>query len=164
MLKSINMEYSYLIELVKQNPILGLIILGVVCFLSATLLPFPSELFLIVYLKTFTQYKILAIVYASIFNTAGGLVSYIIGYTLKNQILKRNFNTKKIREKNKLKRLAYFYIKKYGSMCLVLSWLPIVGDFLCLAAGYFKLNVYICSIFMLIGKLLRYIIIACFIN
>lgn len=145
----------------QQHPALGLLVLVLVCFLSATLLPFPSELSLIAYLKAFPQYKILGILSASFANTAGGVVSYVLGYILKNQIVKYKKKKNPIyKEQSKIKRLAYVYIRKYGSICLLLSWLPILGDILCLSAGFLKINIYFSMLYMFIGKLIRYIVIA----
>ena len=40
---------------------------------------------------------------------------------------------------------------------LLLSWLPAIGDTLCLVAGWLRFNWLQCLIYMAIGKLLRYI-------
>jgi membrane protein YqaA with SNARE-associated domain len=157
-----------ILAIIQHYPIIGLIVLSIVCFLSATLLPIPSELFLLAYLKAFSEYKILGIICASIFNTAGGLVSYYLGIILKNQIAnkvikhKEYNNQSKLNKKNKIKRIAYIYIRKYGSICLIFAWLPIIGDIICLGSGYFKLNIYTSTFYMLIGKSLRYIIVSYF--
>ncbi|MBT6490772.1 MAG: DedA family protein, partial [Deltaproteobacteria bacterium] len=48
-------------------------------------------------------------------------------------------------------------IRRYGALSLLFAWLPIVGDPLCLAAGYLKVNWWHCTICMAIGKLVRYV-------
>jgi membrane protein YqaA with SNARE-associated domain len=41
-----------------------------------------------------------------------------------------------------------------------MSWLPVIGDVLCLAAGWIKLNLLKSICFILLGKLARYSLIA----
>jgi membrane protein YqaA with SNARE-associated domain len=49
---------------------------------------------------------------------------------------------------------------RWGSPALLLSWLPLVGDALCVAAGWLRLHWLPCCLFMAIGKLARYWLIA----
>jgi len=42
---------------------------------------------------------------------------------------------------------------------LLFAWLPFVGDLLCVAAGWLRLNPWQVAIFMLIGKFARYALI-----
>jgi membrane protein YqaA with SNARE-associated domain len=43
-----------------------------------------------------------------------------------------------------------------------LAWLPIIGDALCLTAGWLRLNPWHAALFMALGKFARYYIIALF--
>ena len=56
-------------------------------------------------------------------------------------------------------RYALAWIEKYGMWALLLSWLPIIGDLLCLLAGWLKIPILPASLFMFMGKLLRYSVI-----
>ena len=47
-------------------------------------------------------------------------------------------------------------IREYGSPVLLLSWLPVIGDPLCVAAGWLRINWLTAVIFIGIGKTLRY--------
>ena len=47
---------------------------------------------------------------------------------------------------------------KWGGFLALLSWTPVFGDPIALALGFFRTNFYLVSIYMLIGKVLRYIV------
>lgn len=48
-------------------------------------------------------------------------------------------------------------IERWGSPALLLSWLPLIGDALCLAAGWLRLHwLPCCCFFMAAGKFARY--------
>lgn len=49
------------------------------------------------------------------------------------------------------------WLERHGPKLLILSWLPGIGDPLCLAAGWLRLAWQPCLIYMFIGKLLRYL-------
>jgi len=51
-------------------------------------------------------------------------------------------------------------LRKYGSPALLLSWVPFVGDPLCVAAGWLRLNPWLTALFMALGKFARYLAIA----
>jgi membrane protein YqaA with SNARE-associated domain len=114
-------------------------------FAAATLVPLPSEAALYAYLKAFPEHTALAVAVATVGNTAGGMTSYLLG--------------RLIPEKN----LEYKYIqfvKKHGSISLAFAWLPFVGDALCVAAGWLRMNWIAALAFMAAGRLARYIAVA----
>ena len=51
-------------------------------------------------------------------------------------------------------------IRRYGAPSLVLAWAPLIGDALCLAAGWLRLRWWQAALFMAIGKFARYWVIA----
>lgn len=51
---------------------------------------------------------------------------------------------------------ALSWLSRYGYLVLLLSWLPIIGDPLCLAAGWLRMRFLPCLLFIMLGKLLRY--------
>ena len=53
-------------------------------------------------------------------------------------------------------------MRKYGSPALLLSWVPILGDPLCVAAGWLRLNPWLSALFIALGKFARYVAIAAF--
>jgi membrane protein YqaA with SNARE-associated domain len=50
--------------------------------------------------------------------------------------------------------------RQYGSPALLLAWVPFIGDPLCVAAGWLRLNPWLSALFMGFGKFARYVAIA----
>jgi membrane protein YqaA with SNARE-associated domain len=129
-------------------PIVGLPAVFTVSFVSATLLPMGSEPVLFGYLKLNPDMFWVAILVATVGNTLGGMVDWLMG-----------FGAGKAHEKllgpKEHKLLKWF--EKLGPQALLLSWLPIVGDPLCAVAGWLRLPWLPCLIYMAIGKFLRYV-------
>ena len=118
--------------------------------IAATILPAGSEALLSVMVLE-QRYPISNIILvATLGNTLGGLVTYAMGYWARSYSKNlQSQHSKGIRQ-----------VRNYGVFCLLLSWLPIIGDALCFAAGWLKLNVYLSSALLLIGKLIRYVVVA----
>jgi membrane protein YqaA with SNARE-associated domain len=57
------------------------------------------------------------------------------------------------------KRRAVEWLRKWGSPALMLSWLPVVGDPLCFAAGFLRLPFLASLLFIALGKSARYAVI-----
>jgi membrane protein YqaA with SNARE-associated domain len=51
-------------------------------------------------------------------------------------------------------------VRRYGTPALLLAWVPLIGDALCLTAGWLRLNPWQAALFMAIGKFARYGLIA----
>ena len=113
-------------------------------FLAATLLPGGSEAVLFGVLTQYPAQHWPALGVATLGNTLGGMSSYLIGRILP--------------PKKDLPGLPA--VQKYGSPVLLLSWVPIIGDPLCVAAGWLRLNPWLATLFIALGKLARYIVIA----
>jgi membrane protein YqaA with SNARE-associated domain len=114
-------------------------------FAAATLIPLPSEAALFAYLKAFPEHTALAVAVATVGNTAGGMTSYLLG---------RFVPQKNLQEK------ALKVLHRYGAPVTFLAWLPIVGDALCVAAGWLRVNWIAALAFMAAGRLARYIVVA----
>ncbi|OGA45950.1 MAG: hypothetical protein A3F74_05440 [Betaproteobacteria bacterium RIFCSPLOWO2_12_FULL_62_58] len=113
-------------------------------FLAATLLPGGSEVVLFGVLKLHPEQYWPALGVATLGNTLGGMSSYLIGRI--------------IPQARPLKGLDA--VRKYGSPTLLLSWVPIIGDPLCVAAGWLRLDPWLSALFIALGKFARYWIIA----
>ena len=113
-------------------------------FFAATLLPGGSEAVLFGVLKTYPETLWLALGIATVGNTLGGMVTFGMGWLLPQ--------TQQLKHVEKLRR--------YGTPALLLAWVPLIGDALCLAAGWLCLNTWHAALFMAIGKLARYGLIA----
>ena len=113
-------------------------------FLAATLLPGGSEAVLFAVLRAYPDAVWSALALATVGNTLGGLSSYLVG--------------RLIPPTRPLKGLAL--VRRYGSPMLLLSWVPVIGDALCVAAGWLRMNVALAALSMAIGKFARYALIA----
>ena len=112
-------------------------------FAAATLLMLPSEAVLFAYLKAFPERTVLALAVATFGNTAGGMTTYALGRFL---------------PRKEVKQLGL--VKKHGAPALLLAWVPIIGDALVVAAGWLRVNWMAALLFMTVGRLARYIVIA----
>ncbi len=131
---------------------LGYLGLFITCFLAATILPIASEVFLITMLAA--KYDPLSsLLIASSGNTLGSYLNFGIGYIGNPEWLK------KLRVKQKTIESWKASIQKYGVWLALLSWLPIVGDIIGIALGFFRANIFWSFIFMAIGKFIRYLVV-----
>ena len=131
---------------------LGYIGLFLICFLSATILPFASEGVLILFLATGFD-PLICLVIASLGNIIGGLTNYWLGLLGNPESLKKRF--KKPESFERLKSA----INKYGYWLGLLSWTPILGDPLTIALGFFRVRFWPFFILMSLGKIARYAVI-----
>jgi|SRR5215471_6207309 len=113
-------------------------------FLAATLLPGGSEAVLYAVLRIHPGEYWAALAVATAGNTLGGMSSWLIG--------------RMIARAKPLAGLAS--VQKYGAPVLVFSWVPVIGDPLCVAAGWLRLNPWLSLAFMALGKGARYWVIA----
>ncbi len=113
-------------------------------FISATVLPGGSEFVLMALLAKHPDQFWQAIAVATVGNTLGGLTSYWLGRLLPNKAEGR----------------AIEWLKKYGYWTLLMSWIPLFGDAICVAAGWMRLNVWAALPLFAIGKLFRYALVA----
>lgn len=129
----------------------GLLALFMGSFLAATLLPGGSEAVLFGILKAHPHLYWPALGIASLGNTLGGMSSYAIGRLLPNEKALKKYS-------NGARGLEW--VRRYGSPVLLLSWVPLIGDVLCVAAGWLRVNWFWVLLFMIVGKFARYWIIA----
>lgn len=122
----------------------GLAGLFAASFVAATIIPFPSEAVLFGFLKLHPQAVAVGIALACLGNTLGGMTTYLLGRIARAPQGLPHLNR----------------IRRYGAPLLAFAWLPIIGDGLCLAAGWLRLNWLAVAIFQGVGRLLRYIVIA----
>lgn len=113
-------------------------------FLAATLLPGGSELVLAGVLYEHPQAYWPTLGVATLGNTLGGMSSYLIG--------------RLVPQRTQLKGVQW--VQRYGSCALLAAWVPIIGDPLCVAAGWLRLNPWLSALFMAIGKFARYVAVA----
>ena len=114
-------------------------------FAAATLFPLPSEAALFAYLQRYPDNAVLAVSVATLGNTAGGMTSYLIG----RFIPQREFHAK-----------AMGWVRRWGAPVTFHAFLPLIGDALCVAAGWLRIPWAAALGFMAAGRLLRYIAVA----
>jgi len=125
-----------------EGGLAGVLIAG---FLAATVVPFSSEAVLFGYLHLHPEHAALAVALATVGNTAGGMTTYFIG----RLVPERKPDTK-----------ALAWLKRYGAPATFFAWLPLVGDALCAAAGWLRVNWVAALGFMAAGRLARYLAVA----
>jgi membrane protein YqaA with SNARE-associated domain len=118
----------------------SLLSLFISSFLAATLLPGGSEAVLYAVVRSYPELLWIALAVATIGNTLGGMVTFGMGWLLPQ--------TQQLKHVEKVRR--------YGTPALLLAWVPLIGDALCLAAGWLRLNWWQAALFMAIGKFARY--------
>ena len=120
--------------------------LFIAAFVSATVLPANSEIVLVAVLKAHPDLFGAAIVLATLGNTLGGLTTYGLGRLLPQ------------RKPHGERSIAL--LRRYGTWSLLLSWVPIVGDALCAAAGWLRVPFWPSLLAIAVGKLVRYLAVA----
>jgi membrane protein YqaA with SNARE-associated domain len=114
--------------------------LTLAAFLAATLLPGGSEAAFAGTIALRPDLGLAALALVTLGNTAGGMSTYLLGRLLPHKALPP--------------RLAL--VRRHGSLILLLSWTPLLGDALCAAAGVLRLHWLTCMLWMAAGKGLRY--------
>lgn len=150
-------------------------------FLAATLLPGGSEAVLFAVLKAYPDTLWTSLGLATLGNTLGGMVTFYMGWMLPQRkggseaagqrqdqpqdeclaasplrghtpAYSSRVQTQQLKHVEKLRR--------YGTPALMLAWVPLIGDALCLAAGWLRLRWWQAALFMAIGKFARYWVIS----
>ena len=122
----------------------GLASLAAASFLAATLVPLSSEAALVAALKAHPELYPAALAVATACNTLGGMTTYLIGRFLATRKPLRQIET----------------LRRWGPAALAFAWAPLVGDALCIAAGWLKLNWIAALGFQAIGRFARYWVVA----
>lgn len=132
----------------------GLWSLFFISFCASTLLPLGSEWLLIALLLQGSN-PLASVAVATLGNSLGSATNYLIGYFSGDWLTEKVL---RIDEKRQLQATNWF--NRYGSWSLLLAWLPVVGDPLCLVAGMLKTPLLRFSLLVTTGKGLRYTFLA----
>ena len=126
-------------------------------FLAATIIPISSEVHL-AYLSSSNEDPILILAVASVGNFLGGLTCYYLGLLGKWDWLSKYFKIKiNTIEKYKAK------LERLRGWPALFCWLPIIGDPIAVSYGFMRSPVISFSLFMFLGKFLRYLVIIYFV-
>lgn len=133
---------------------LGLFGLFLGCMLSATVVPFASEV--LVTGAIAMGYNLWAVVVvATLGNTAGGMISYLLGWLCRWEWIERFLHVKRER----LMRM-HDRVKRWGVAAALLTWTPFVGDLIAIAMGLIRINPLATAALMAVGKFVRYLAVA----
>jgi membrane protein YqaA with SNARE-associated domain len=129
--------------------------LTIAAFVSATVLPANSEIVLVAVLKAHPELAAAAIALATIGNTLGGLTTYGIG-----RLLPQKTPSALGEGRVRVDARALAMLRRHGAWVLLFSWVPIVGDALCAAAGWLRVPFARSLAAIAAGKLARYLAVA----
>lgn len=127
-----------------MTPEVALAGLFLTSFLAATLLPGGSEAAFLAFIANWPAQQTEALLAATLGNTLGGMSSYALARLLPEKALA------------KLGEKSLVLARRWGAPVLVLAWLPLIGDLLCVAAGWLRLPWLSSLLWMALGKGLRY--------
>ncbi len=122
---------------------------------SATLLPGASEALLIYRLEQGQADVVRLVLSVTLGNVIGSLITYFMGRG-GNFFLHRKW----LGISESALQKAELRFQKWGVYSLLLAWVPVIGDPLCLLAGLLKINPFIFTLLVSAGKLLRYVFLA----
>jgi membrane protein YqaA with SNARE-associated domain len=120
-------------------------------FLAATILPVASELVLAGMSSLEGANIVALLVVASIGNTLGSVVNWVIGRCFLRFRDRRWFPVRP----ETLERASDWF-GRYGVWMLLFAWVPIIGDPLTLVAGVMRVNFPVFVLLVAIGKTARY--------
>jgi membrane protein YqaA with SNARE-associated domain len=123
--------------------------------LSATVLPFQSEVVLFGLLLTEHYQWWLLVLVASIGNTLGSVVNWVLGRLLAQFEDRPWFPVKR----EAILRAEKWY-HRYGRWSLLLSWLPFIGDPLTVVAGVLREPLPVFVALVALAKTARYFAVA----
>ncbi len=121
--------------------------------LSSTLFPGGSEALLLYRLHQGDD-PLASVLTATAGNVLGSLITYGMGRFGRQAVQRRSEKTDR-----HIMRAEHWF-KRFGRPSLLLAWLPIVGDPLCLVAGVLRVNVISFLLLVTLGKLARYVALA----
>lgn len=145
---------TYLIPLLSwlQQP--GYPALFALSFLASTLVPLGSEWLLVLMLVRGYDPAV-SVLTATVGNSLGACTTWLVGRYGGDWLLARLF---RISEQQRQRAEAWY--QRYGVLSLLFSWLPVVGDPLCLVGGLLKIRFTIFLLLVGVGKLVRYAAVA----
>jgi membrane protein YqaA with SNARE-associated domain len=126
-----------------------------IAFVAATILPAQSEAALVGLLVAGTQSPVLLVAIASLGNILGAVVNWALGRGVERFRDRKWFPV----SSSSLNRATGWY-RRWGRWSLLLSWAPIGGDALTVAAGVLREPLWSFVGLVTIAKTARYVVLA----
>ena len=133
----------------------GLVSLFLGSLLASTLMPGGVEILLYYLLHEDRQSWPALLAVATIGNTLGGGITYLMGRVLYRGVAMTRWH-RRIGQAFRLDGRSMDRVQRWGVPALFFSWLPLVGDPLCLAGGYLRLPAWPSMLMICAGKFVRY--------
>jgi len=145
---------TYLVTLLDCMTRPGYPALFMLSFMASTVLPMGSEwLLALMLVKGYDP--VATVTVATTGNTAGACTTWLVGRYGGGWLISRFL---KVSQSQRQRAEAWY--RRYGSASLLFSWLPVIGDPLCMVGGLLNIRF---SLFLVLagsGKLLRYALLA----
>lgn len=138
-----------------MEDLLSLAGLFAVAFVAATILPAQSEAALVGLLVVGKQSVILLVTVATVGNVLGSVINWLLGRWIEHYRDRRWFPA----SEQALARATAWY-RRWGRWSLLLSWAPIGGDALTVAAGVLREPFWSFLLLVTVAKAGRYIALA----
>ena len=128
----------------------GYVGMGVLAFLSGSVVPITSEVLLCFFLGIGLNSVLLTLV-AAFGNTLGGITCFFVGMLAdKEKVLKTfKITPRRLQRADKI-------IQKYGYWAAFISFVPVLGETLLVLLGIMRVSWWKVAIVMAVGKLVRY--------
>lgn len=139
-------------DLANLDPSTSYLALFALSFTAATLLPLGSE-WLLAALVLKGGDPFLLVTTATLGNLLGAITTWLVGRYGGEFLIRRC-----LRIDEEAQQRAEERYNRYGIWSLLLSWVPLIGDPLCLIAGIFRVRLALFIPLVGLGKLGRYII------
>ena len=125
--------------------------------LASTVVPGGVEV-LLYYMFQSGQHSFISLLAVSTSgNTIGGVITFLMGVVLHRGLAGFSWHNR-IQKFFKLDDTALVRVQKWGIPILFFSWMPIIGDPLCLAAGYLRLSFWPSAAMIFFSKFSRYLV------
>jgi membrane protein YqaA with SNARE-associated domain len=141
-------------DLAHLDPATGYLALFALSFTAATLLPLGSEWLLAALLLKGGD-PLLLVTTATLGNLLGAVSTWLVGRYGGDFLIRRCLRIDAEAQGRAEERYA-----RYGIWSLLFSWVPLIGDPLCLIAGIFRVPLTLFIPLVGVGKLGRYLLLA----
>ncbi len=141
---------DWLINLMSEYGYWGM---GVLAFLSGSIVPITSEVLLVFFLSVGLNAVALTLV-ASFGNTLGGITCFFMGRIVSKERAVAFFKITPRRMQR-----ADRIIQRYGYWAAAISFVPVIGETLLVMLGVMRVNKYKVVAVMAAGKFVRYVFI-----